>query len=189
MSRPIHITSPGCETAPKAEMTSLFPFYTAQRIYLIPINCGLERFTRYDFDMSVRAGVSDIDIKVAIYAQVARLASSGVTAIKIDNTEVTSNGITADFQTVALGATKTLQPGSYWVAFIFDDNSGTSQVGSYNTIRSPFAIFTGSYMYNDPGSFTLPATINGSSLAHLFESVGEQPFYAAITEASSASLA
>lgn len=177
MSEFLHIRKPGTACAPKVEMVSNNAGLTNNRIYLIPIVVkGQEIFSEYDVDMLCSGG--NAEVVCAIYEQVDRIGSSGVTAQLVAGSGsvplIIATGAT--FRIIPLGANLTLLPGSYWIAFQFN-NLGGATISSNNSTRVG-TWFTGRWVHRDPGSYTMPATINGTDL--VYTATGEYPVWAAI---------
>jgi len=175
MSDFLHIRTVGIECAPKPEMRTTSGALTSNRLYLVPIVVtGQMVADTYFVDMNV---TGNIDVTICVYEQTDKLSSTGTTANLIPLSGNTSTGITAAFQTIPIANSIDLLPGSYWIGFIFHDNTGTSTVTSANSTNCGTE-FKSRYMYNDPGSFTTPTTIAGNALG--YQSAVSLPIYAAM---------
>lgn len=175
--------TPGLNRAPKMELVSTSGAYTQFRLYLYPVPAVSEIvFNQYDWDFTLAGASPNIDFKCAIYERnrgtSSKLSSSGTILTPVSGTSVTVTGQTVSFQTTALGSTKVLLPGHYYIAFIFDEQ-GTTILTSKNAHTNNTSV-TGDWLYADQGSLTLPSTIAGTSLGYI-HSAGECPFWTALS--------
>lgn len=178
------VKTPGVATSPKQEMVTASGNYTEERLYLIPIRVPFHCvFSQYDWDFRVvTIGDYTLSYKCAIYERVGGLTSGTPMAVLVTGTSVTVTGYSAaTLLTTALGTTKNLLPGDYFIGFIFDHagTAGGLMLSSPNSMTLDTTV-TGSWVYTDPGSFTLPTSINGANVGYI-QAASEQPFWAALT--------
>lgn len=174
-----HQIVPGASVAHKIELPSGGGPYNKKRLYLIPFLArGVTKFDKYDCDFYLSGGT--ISYKFGVYRQVSNLTNTGVCAFLMPGTSITVTGATTNFQVVPIGATACIEPGYYWIGFIFDVTAGAPSLTTLNSLKSASWI-KGRWVYNDPGSLSLPSTINGSSLSYICATASENPFWCAIT--------
>lgn len=175
------IYSPGSSRAPKAEfntnsMTVGSGSYTQNYIYLFPMPRGSYiKFNQYELDMFLIGAPPDINFMMGVYERHGKLFNSTYTLVP--GTSVTVNNQTIPFQSVALGATVVLQPGHYYIAFIFEENSFTL-LSSPNALQMN-AWVRGDWIYYNNGSLGLPATIPGAGCSWVLAGANLSPFWCA----------
>lgn len=180
MFKPRHY-APSANQAPKMECdvnsnTIGARTYTPDRLYTFPIPRGVETiFNEYVCDLVLAGPNPDISYMFAIYEQVGVTLGNNSYNL-VPNTTVTVLNQMTSFQTTALGATLSLPPGHYHIAFAFDDNAATL-VTSPNAHQQHTWI-TGPWIYEDLGTFTFPATLTPSGYTQL--TANEVPFWCAL---------
>lgn len=171
----------GVQTAPKAEMiTPSTNPYEVLILYLIPIRVrAFTVFDQYDVDVTIGGASPNVDIKMGVYRRNDRGLSSADNVVSlVPNTEATLLAQTTGFQVVPLGHNVTLEPGDYFIAFMYDEND-VSTVDSPNTHGNKTWI-TGSWVAYHNIAFSLPSDIAGTNLLYT-HAISRSPMWAALT--------